>query len=1685
MFRMLRATLSTWRAFLLPLLALTSASGELILNEIHYAPDVKTEAAEFVEIYNSGTEPVSLSGWRLAGGLDYLFPNGTAIGANGYLVVAQNPAVIGLKFGVAAIGPWQGRLSNQGDRVRLVDPAGTEVDEVEYQLGFPWPTVGEPPGLSIELIHPGLDNSLGGNWRASVVGGSPGGTQVLLPRGAEWRYLKGTDEASDPIWAWHETAFDHSGWEAGNMPIGYGNDLQMRTFLGDMRRNYSTVYFRRTFQVQDPTTVSRLLLRAAYDDGFKIWINGHAVNDGSFNFATGDQFHDAVSGPARESNAYEEFTLNSPQAFLVSGENVIAVHAANASRDNSSDFFIDLELIATMGGASQGPTPGARNAVYGTNAPPQIRQVSHSPKQPAAGQPVLVVAKITDPEGVGQVSLLYQLVDPGNYIELQDAAYENNWTELPMNDSGQDGDAYAGDSIYTATVPGALQQHRRLVRYRITAEDARGLPVRVPYLDDPEPNFAYFCYDGIPGWRGAVRPGITPVVEFSSAVMSDLPAVHLISKVSEVEEATWFSKYGGDAYLWTGTLVYNGKVYDHIHYRARGGVWRYAMVKNMWKFDLNRGHDFEACDDYGRKYRTGWTKLNLGASIQQGDYDHRGEQGMFESVGFRMFNLAGVESPSTAYVQFRVIDDALEADPADQYEGDFWGVYLAIEQEDGRFLDEHDLPDGNLYKMEGGTGELNNIGPSGPMDKSDLNSFLGTYRNSGSPPSEAWWRTNFDLDRYYSYQAIVQGIHHYDICYGKNYFYYRNPETGRWSVHTWDLDLTWANNMYDSGCGGVDDLYRPVLGGGGYPARPTFVLEYRNRVRELLDLFFNTDQAWKLIDEHARLLRGTQTPLTLLDADRVMWDYNPKMIDGAYSSSLNKAGHGRFYQWPREAWVTKNFSGAVQLMKDYVMARSTNLNAIAADPTIPTTPTATYTGASNYPLNQLRFRSSAYSGANAFAAVKWRLGEVSDPGAPAYDPNGPRAYEITPVWETPELTTPDTEITVPAGVTKVGHAYRARARMKDVTGRWSHWSAPVQFTVGLPDNAGMLVSNLRLTELMYDPAADSDFEFIELHNASATETLDLGGATFTSGIDYTFAHGTMISPGGYLILTRGPDATAFRSHYGLSGSVPVLGPYSGGLANEGEELTLKTGAAGLTIFSFDFAAGRGWPAAANGAGHSLVPLDGVTEGQATGSLDYPGNWRASAFLRGSPGRAEPPSPASQLLLNELAAHTDYSDPQRPEYDSNDWIELLNSGTGPVQLEDHFLSDDPANLRKYALAAGTLQPGSRLVLDEITHFHNPVTSGFGIDKSGEQIFLSYLPGTVEDRVVDAVAFKGQENGMTLSRYTDGNTWWFQAPATRGQPNAAPVTHLVISELMYHPPDLNLVDNTTNEYLEIFNPMGSAVALGDTNGQWRLDGGIEFTFPAATAVPAGGTLLVVSFDPADNAALNAFKSVYGITNAALQFVGPYSGKLGNRSDRIGLEKPQAPDAVGDPYSWVIVDEVIYGNQEPWPAAANGSGSSLHRSNLPASGNDPTAWTAAVPNPGQAGEDSLDADKDGMPDAWERQYGLDPGNPSDANADADTDGMTNLGEFLAGTDPKRASSVLRFESVIAAEGTVTLEFHALAQRSYSVLYRATAEAGPWERLSDIAPEALDRLVAVEDSGGNALGARFYRLVTPAIGQ
>ena len=48
--------------------------------------------------------------------------------------------------------------------------------------------------------------------------------------------------------------------------------------------------------------------------------------------------------------------------------------------------------------------------------------------------------------------------------------------------------------------------------------------------------------------------------------------------------------------------------------------------------------------------------------------------------------------------------------------------------------------------------------------------------------------------------------------------------------------------------------------------------------------------------------------------------------------------------------------------------------------------------------------------------------------------------------------------------------------------------------------------------------------------------------------------------------------------------------------------------------------------------------------------------------------------------------------------------------------------------------------------------------------------------------------------------------------------------------------------------------------------------------------------------------------------------------------------------------------------------------------------------------------DGDHDGMPDAWEQEFGLDEADAADGPSDLDHDGFTNLEEFLNGTNPWR---------------------------------------------------------------------------------
>lgn len=147
----------------------------LVINEILYHDPYNTDL-EFIELYNNTDSTIDFSGYTFSSGIEFTFPEGTAIDAGKFTILAKDTSALGSltcrKFQWAG-----GALSDSGELLLLVDSTGSTVDSVDYSTSFPWPeTNGD---YSIELKNASLDNALPESWQVSYkTGGSPGKTTM-------------------------------------------------------------------------------------------------------------------------------------------------------------------------------------------------------------------------------------------------------------------------------------------------------------------------------------------------------------------------------------------------------------------------------------------------------------------------------------------------------------------------------------------------------------------------------------------------------------------------------------------------------------------------------------------------------------------------------------------------------------------------------------------------------------------------------------------------------------------------------------------------------------------------------------------------------------------------------------------------------------------------------------------------------------------------------------------------------------------------------------------------------------------------------------------------------------------------------------------------------------------------------------------------------------------------------------------------------------------------------------------------------------------------------------------------------------------------------------------------------------------------------------------------------------------
>ncbi|MDA7559416.1 lamin tail domain-containing protein [bacterium] len=202
--------------------AMASADSVVVFNEVQYHP--AAEGVEWIELRNLMGVKVDLSGWKLAGGIELLFEEGTGIEGRGLLLVAAVPLHPDLKGKDVHPTAFTGRLDNGGDSIRLENNSGRIMDRIDYQDDGDWPVGADGSGATLAKRKENTAEGGPRNWRASLeLGGTPGQPNVrtlesspsefnLVSLDSRWRFLT---ESDPPPTRWRESDFDDQDWTEG------------------------------------------------------------------------------------------------------------------------------------------------------------------------------------------------------------------------------------------------------------------------------------------------------------------------------------------------------------------------------------------------------------------------------------------------------------------------------------------------------------------------------------------------------------------------------------------------------------------------------------------------------------------------------------------------------------------------------------------------------------------------------------------------------------------------------------------------------------------------------------------------------------------------------------------------------------------------------------------------------------------------------------------------------------------------------------------------------------------------------------------------------------------------------------------------------------------------------------------------------------------------------------------------------------------------------------------------------------------------------------------------------------------------------------------------------------------------------------------------------------------------------
>jgi len=130
---------------------------QVVISEINYHDVSGDDSQDFIELQNTGSKEIALTGWCIDG-VDFCFTESVSIAPGEFVVVS------GAQFG--------GKLSNKGETLQLRDAVDNIADEVSYAAGDAWPDAAAGRGYSLHRLVGAESADSPEAWVADVV--SPG-----------------------------------------------------------------------------------------------------------------------------------------------------------------------------------------------------------------------------------------------------------------------------------------------------------------------------------------------------------------------------------------------------------------------------------------------------------------------------------------------------------------------------------------------------------------------------------------------------------------------------------------------------------------------------------------------------------------------------------------------------------------------------------------------------------------------------------------------------------------------------------------------------------------------------------------------------------------------------------------------------------------------------------------------------------------------------------------------------------------------------------------------------------------------------------------------------------------------------------------------------------------------------------------------------------------------------------------------------------------------------------------------------------------------------------------------------------------------------------------------------------------------------------------------------------------------